>query len=70
MSLALTQSGRDPVNSIRHTSGIKILKGIPAIAAATTRPPLATANIPSAPAPGVWLSQPRSVAPGRPKYCA
>ncbi len=63
-SFAETHSGSFPLNLMPTILGYLILKGSPAIAAATSNPPAPIAKHPIPPAVGVWLSEPRSVFPG------
>ncbi|OQC73646.1 MAG: hypothetical protein BWX44_01386 [Spirochaetes bacterium ADurb.Bin001] len=67
ISLALTIGDNLPLNSTLRTLGLGMEKGKPAIASATSNPPAPMASIPSAPAVGVWLSDPNSDLPGTPK---
>ncbi len=64
MSLAATQGWSSPVRCTPTTLGIITLKGPPAMATATSRPPAPMASMAAPPEVGVWLSEPRRVSPG------
>ncbi len=67
-SLAETHSESRLINLIPMIFGYLILKGIPAMAAATSSPPAPIAIEPRPPAVGVWLSDPINVLPGFAKF--
>ena len=68
-SLADTQAGSWPRSSTPQISGIRTYSGSPAMAMATSRPPVPMASMPSDPAAQVWLSAPIRTWPGTPNRC-
>ena len=66
-SLAAHHGASSPVSRTPMTRGYASVKGLPAIASATSSPPAPMANMPMPPPVGVCESEPSSVFPGRPK---
>ena len=67
--MAEHHGGSSPVSSTPQISGMRMLRGLPVMASATSRPPTPIASMPSEPHAGVCESDPIIVLPGLPNRC-